>query len=217
MAVIQFAPLFRDIGRNISESEFGIDQGTLVNTSPWTGDRQVALTQRTLWKARIKTTILKDKDAGMWKGFLTSCQGKFNTFLIADPDMPKPLGGVNLDTANTLTVTADANPGAKIFNAQFASQPVTEENLFEIGDYIQVGSLGAAKLYMITEAVGPATVANPTVSIKISPPLKRELDENTVVTFQKCYTNFALDDDVINWKSNKEGLHQFEFSATEAF
>ena len=142
---------------------------------------------------------MKRAAADVWISFLLSLRGQKDTFLLGDPDA-KTLRG----TATSLTITG--TKGEVVVDGT-----MTNGHTLKTGDYFQLGSGSAARLYRVLEDY---TGSGSAEDIIIYPPLRFDASSASAV-LSNTVGLFRLSSNQMEWNANEVSTYGLSFSAVE--
>lgn len=193
----------------IQSSSFGLIRSTSSSVSPFTFRQQVYSFGGSRWQGEVTFKPVRSSDAATIKAFLADMNGQYGTFLYGDPDYlaegPRgALGGTPLvkgasQTGNTLLID-----GATAATA----------NWIRKGDYFQLGTGTAARLYMVTEDANSNSIGE--VTLTFQPSLRSSPADNDAVTITGAKGLMRLASNVAEWQSNYRPIFGFTITFQEA-
>ena len=181
-----------------TKSTWSIERAVAVNRSPFTGTQSVYEYDLALWQATLTLPPMKRDQARNWQAFFMKLHGRRGTFLLGDPDAKEPTG-----LASSAAVSGTASIGAD-------QVPLTINGSLNAGDYIQLGSDSAPKLYMVVNNIAASG------NVDIEPKLKTAITTSTSVTLTSPKGEFRMDDNVLGWDADALQRYGLTFSCTEA-
>ena len=84
--------------------------------------------------------------------------------------------------------------------------------VFKAGDYVQFGTLGNSRLYMV---VDNATASGGSVTINIEPPLKLGISASDPVDYTAPQCVMRMDNNDLGWDANHISTYGISFSCTD--
>lgn len=207
--------------------------------SPFTYDSEVVQYSGQVWSASVQIPTVKRDLAEAWVAFLLSLDGPSGTFLLGDPVGELPRGSVLAtsqesdwilfdgtwnDTASwyDTEVWLDSNipPDVLVDGGSQTGEtldvkilPLSRNNVFRAGDYIQLGSGSTAKLYKILTDTN--SDSNGKATLDIWPSLRSSPSNEAVVTVQDAKGVFRLSSGTQSWYINSSGIYNISFEAME--
>lgn len=172
---------------------------TARSMSPFTFKDTVFNYGGSIREVDITLPTMNVEQADIWNMFLYSLRGQKDTFLLGDPDKKSPRGN-----ATSLTIT-----GAK--GAVIVDGTMTTGQTLKIGDYFQIGSSSAARLYRVLEDYTGTGSAEPIV---IYPPLRFDATSASA-TLTDTVGLFRLSSNQTEWSSDERSNFSLSFSAVE--
>ena len=178
-----------------------------ITVSPFTGQQVVYAHQLMLWSFELVLRRLPRADAEPWLAFIMALNGREGTFLFGDPHGQTPRG------------TASSTPGTPLVNG--ASQtgrtlaidgcPNDATGYLELGDWIQLGSGSAARLYKnVTQA---DTNGSGEVTLDIWPRLYTSPGAGDPVTVSATEGVFRQQDNTPNINIDPEHFYNIRIRA----
>ncbi len=191
-----------------SKARWSLKRVTAVSESPFTGQQQVFDYGYALWQAVLTLPPMMRSDAANWEAFMMKLHGRKGTFLLGDPDAKVIQGGAN----TTATLNADIAVGD--FVVPINTNNVNMTNVFKAGDYIQIGSAAAAKLYMIVD--NATSNSSGVASVNVEPAVKTAASSGASVDYTAAQGVFRMDTADLGWDTNEVSRYGITFSCTEA-
>jgi len=151
---------------------------------------------------------MKRSDAANWQAFILKLHGRKGTFLLGDPDARTPRGTISG------AVTLGANASVGDFTISISTSQNSLVNAFRAGDYIQLGSGGTSKLYMIVDDV--TTDGSGDADINIEPAIKTAATSGATVTYTNAKGLFRMENPQIDWDADEVSKYGIAFDAMEA-
>jgi len=183
-------------------SDWGIRRAVAVSESPFTGQTQVQKYAKAQWYATLSLPPMKRSDAAQWQSFFMQLEGRYNTFLLGDPDAKTVTGG---NAPTSISVTSSAAIGDTSIDLTIGSGKKLNK-----GSYLQFRTGLNSKLHMVVEDnTGNGAVA-------IQPPLKMSVGTSAVVTFASARGLFRMDTNELTWSANELSNYGITFSCSEA-
>ena len=184
-----------------SRSEFGIRRAVAVSQSPFTGQQQVQAYPMAQWYGTFSLPPMLKDQARAWVNFFLLCEGRKNTFLLGDPDLPEING-----TTTSVAVAADKAAGVNVVNLTLGTGKT-----LNLGSYIQFGTGADSKLHMVVDN----NTGNGNVTIQ--PPLKTAISAGvTTVTISNPKGLFRMDSNDMSWSADHLSRFGVTFSCSEA-
>lgn len=188
-------PLSTPTTIGIESIELRATNAVASSQSPFTYKQQTIVHSGQRWEASVSIPSVKRDLAAEWKAMLVGLKGLQGTFLLGDPDYATPRGSVS-SCVVTGTVGAD-------------SATVVMTGTLKAGDYIQLGSGAASKLYQVLlDQTGDGT-------IQIWPSLRSAYTSSTAV-LNSPRGVFRLAENVTSWSINDASIYGISFEAVEA-
>lgn len=191
------------------KSTWGLKRAVAVSTSPFTGAQQVHQYDFALWEAVVSLPPMKRDQAAEWQAIMMRLHGRAGTFLLGDPDAKQPRGEI---TGN-VSLRGDCPVGTHEIELQ--TTMLSAENVFKVGDYIQIDEGGSAKLHMIVETDG-TTDGNGHMIVEIEPVIKQFTPSGTAVIYDEPKGLFRMDVNDLSWDADQVSRYGMSFSCTEA-
>jgi hypothetical protein len=183
-----------------TRSEWGIKRTVSKSESPYTGATQVYKYPNSQWYANLTLPPMKRSQAVAWQAFFLSAEGIANTFLVGDPDA-KAVNG----SATSATVAATAAIGATEVNLNIGAG-----NTLNRGSYLQLGTAGSARLYMIVDDNTSDGI------VSIQPSLKTAITGSTTAAIVNAKGAFRMANNDQSWSANEISIYGLTFSIVEA-
>ena len=199
-------PLTLPTATGVTTQNFGLTRTTAVSVSPFTKQEQVFQHEGEQWKATFTLPPMKKDKAAIWLSFLMSLRGRRGTFKLGDQDR-KTIQG-------TATGTVRVNGASQTGNAiNLDGFTASRANVFLAGDYIQINSY----LYMVSANVTANGSGEATVYVE--PSLRtgiEAINDNTTVVYSNTTTLMRLDNNELNWDTDKVSIYGISFACSEA-
>ena len=190
------------------KARWSLKRVTAVSESPFTGQQQVYDYGYAPWTATLSLPPMLRADAANWEAFMMKLHGRVGTFLLFDPDAKAPQGGV------TTSATLEGAVAIGDFTIGIDTNNANMTNVFKAGDYIQIGSAAAAKLYMIVDNANSNSSGVATVNIE--PPIKVAASDGAAVDYTSAVGVFRMDTADLGWDTDEVSKFGITFSCTEA-
>lgn len=190
------------------KSTWALQRKTAISVSPFSGAQQVYEYDYALWSATLTLPPMKRSDAANWQAFILKLHGRKGTFLLGDPDARTPRGTISG------AVTLGANASVGDFTISISTSQNNLVNAFRAGDYIQLGSGGTSKLYMIVDDV--TTDGSGDADINIEPAIKTAATSGATVTYTNPKGLFRMENPQIDWDADEVSKYGIAFDAMEA-
>lgn len=151
---------------------------------------------------------MRRDQAAAWVNFLLKLRGMTGTFLMGDPDGAEPQGVAT----GTPKVNGSNAAGSKTLATKGWTTGVS--GILLAGDYIQVGTGTATRLYRVltdanSDGSGHAT-------LDIFPRLRETLVDNVTITTENCVGCFRLANNTRSWSLDTSLIYGIDFKAIEA-
>tara|TARA_R110000824_G_scaffold31490_4_gene102414 strand:+ start:788 stop:1414 length:627 start_codon:yes stop_codon:yes gene_type:complete len=190
-----------------TNSNWKLNRAVSVSTSPFTGESQTYEYDKAIWSATVSLPPMRRDVAALWQAFFMKLHGRAGSFLLGDPDAKTAQGSITGD----VTVT-----NAKAIGIDAIILTVAASNngtvVFKAGDYVQFGTQGNSRLYMI---VDNATASGSRVTINIEPPLKLAISAGATVDYTAPQCVMRMDNNDLGWDANHISTYGISFSCTE--
>ena len=177
-----------------------------VSQSPFTAAQQVYKYTGQFWEADITLPPMKRADAEYWISFLLKLNGPYGTFLLGDPNGTVPRGVAT----GTPLVQGGSQTGYELITDGWTSG-VT--GILKAGDYIQLGSSSASKLYKVIEDVN--SDGSGVATLTIWPSLRLSPADNAAIVTASPRGVFRLTT-TPSWDINEATFYGMTFGAREA-
>ena len=199
-------PLTLPTVTGITTQNWGMERVVAVTESPFTNQEQIFEHEGAQWKATFTLPPMKKDKAAIWLAFLMSLRGRRGTFKIGDQDR-KTIQGT---ATGTVLVNGASQTGNAINLDGFTA---SRANVFLAGDYIQINSY----LYMVSANVTANGSGEATVFVE--PSLRtgiEAINDNTTVVYSNTTTLMRLDNNELNWDTDKVSVYGISFACSEA-
>jgi hypothetical protein len=199
-------PLTLPSNRQVVRVRMNANDIVSISSSPFTAQQQVYKYPGQFWEAEVTLRPLSRDEAELWNGFFLSLNGAFGTFLFGDPVGQEPRG---VATGTPLVKGAGQTGGSLITDGWTPSV----SGILKAGDYIQLGTASAAKLYKVLETANSDSGGNAT--LKIWPNLRSSPADNAAVITNnprgvfRCLTP-------VTWTIEEAQQYGITFGAREA-
>ena len=190
------------------KARWSLKRVTAVSESPFTGQQQVYDYGYALWTATLTLPPMLRAEAANWEAFMMKLHGRVGTFLLFDPDAKAPQGGV------TTSATLEGAVAIGDFTIGIDTNNANMTNVFKAGDYIQIGSAAAAKLYMIVDNAN--SNGDGVATVNIEPPIKVAASDGAAVDYTSAVGVFRMDTADLGWDTDEVSKFGITFSCTEA-
>lgn len=177
-----------------------------VSQSPFTGAQQAQEHQGQWFEADITLPPMIRADADAWISFFLKLNGRRGTFLLGDPAAATPRGTI----AGSPVVDGAHAVRAKVL----ALRGLTVGTTLLAGDYIQLGSGGAARLHKNLNDVTADGTGK--VSLDIWPALRSAYSDAAVVVTSSAKGLFRLASNEMPFDIAPPALYGMTFAALEA-
>ena len=199
-------PLEIPAGVGFVKAKWQLNRSVMVSESPFTGKQQTYEYQYALWHATLTLPKMNRLLAGRWIAFISKLRGRRGTFLLANPDYR--LQGNATGDMHTYSQNKIGDTSITLQTGHFGI-----ENTFRAGDFIQIGSAGLAKMYMIVDDA--STDAQGFVSINIEPGLKAAIHNQLSINYETPRGVFRMNANNLAWDTDKNRNYSITFSCTE--
>lgn len=192
----------------IGISEFTLRTRSAVarTESPFSFADQVQVNAGQQWQCDVTIPLYNRDTAEDANTFLMKLNGREGTFLLGDPNANSPRGSV------TTTVTVDGNgqTGGELSVTGLAASTAGD---FKAGDFIQLGSLGTARLHKILNDVVSDGSGNATLDIW--PNIRTSPLSGDTVTYTNAVGQWRLTSNEFEYRIDNNGFYSVSFSALE--
>lgn len=188
----------------IASIEWRSVNAVTTSQSPFTYKQQVISHGGQRWEATVNLPPMRKDNAAEWKAKLISLKGATGTMLLGDPDYALPRGTLrSTDASNFATVSATAGNSF----LQITMQDQTKTLL--AGDYIQVGSDSAARLFQVLEdRTGDG-------QLEVFPNVRVNYSSETIGT-NDTKGVFRLASNITSWSIDNASFYGISFDVVEA-
>lgn len=178
-----------------------------ASASPFTFQQQTQAHQGQIWRATVTAPLMTRAQAEDWIAFLLKLNGPQHTFLMGDDGAREPRGSASgtpvIDGADQTGQTLDTR-----------GWTANETGVLLPGDYIQVGTASASRLYkVLTQADADASGL---ATLDIWPRLRDKPADGTAITTSDPVGVFRLAQNAARWDWQPAVLTVIEFEAVEA-
>ena len=201
-------PLTLPTAPAFTRSRWTLKRATAMSESPFTGQQQVFDYGYALWTATLSLPPMMREQAAEWEAFMMKLHGRKGTFLLGDPDAKTIQGGA------TTSATLNGAISVGDFTISINTNNANMTNLFKAGDYIQIGTAGAAKLYMIVD--NATSNSSGIASVNIEPAIKTAASDGAAIDYTAAQGVFRMDTADLGWDTNEVSRYGITFSCTEA-
>lgn len=175
--------------------------------SPFTLQEQVQVHPGQIWEAECTLPPMERPDAEEWLAFLLALNGKEGTFLMGDPK-----GGTPRGTAlGSPLVNGASQTGNELITDGWTGN---QTSLLLKGDYFQLGSGGASRLYKVVEDEVSDGSGNSTLTFQ--PRLRSSPANNDPITVTDAKGLFRLATNEMVWTVRDIVTYGIAFPAREA-
>ena len=199
-------PLTLPTVTGVTTQNWAMERVVAVTESPFTNQEQIFEHEGAQWKATFTLPPMKKESAAIWLAFLMSLRGRRGTFKIGDQDR-KTIQGT---ATGTVLVNGAAQTGNAINLDGFTA---SRANVFLAGDYIQINSY----LYMVSANVTANGSGEATVYVE--PSLRtgiEAINDNTTVIYSNTTTVMRLDNNELNWDTDRVSVYGISFACSES-
>lgn len=202
---ISFPVTFPDLG--IRSMTIRAKSVVGFSASPFTGKQQVFQHQGQWWEAEVSMPPMKREDAESLISFLLKMNGRYGTFLLGDPLAADPMG-----VATGTPLVNGANQTGNELITDGWSTSVT--NILKAGDWIQLGSGSASRLYKVIESVNSDSGGNATLTIW--PNLRSSPSDNASITVTSAKGQWRLSSNDMPYTIDEASTYGITFACVEA-
>lgn len=192
----------------ITNSTIRLIRAISMSESPFTFAQQTYKFAGERWEGEVTFKPVRRADAAEIQAFMGELYGRYGTFLYGDPDFLKqglrgagggtPLVNGASQTGNTMTIDG---------------LPNTTTNVYRKGDYFQLGTGTAARLYMITQDI--SSNGSGQATLQFVPALRVSPADNQAITFTGAKGLFRAAENMAQWDSNYAMIYGISFPFTE--
>ena len=196
--------------QGMSSFSFQMKSVNAIVRSSFTLKSQVQTHQGQMWMASMGFPPRNLADSADWRAFLTSLNGMQGTFFIGDPLASSPRGTVS----GTPKVKGTSQTGLTLITDGWT---INQTGVLLAGDYIQLGSGSATRLYKVLADVDSDGVGSGEATIDIWPRLRESPDDNEDIITSSTKGTFRLSKNIQGWSQTPAGFYTISFVAEEAF
>jgi len=201
-------PLTMPTSPYYTKATWSLQRKTAISVSPFSGAQQIYEYDYALWTGTLTLPPMKREDAANWQAFILKLHGRKGTFLLGDPDARTPRGNISG------AVTLGANASVGDFTITLSTIQTSQVNAFRAGDYIQLGSAGTSKLYMIVDDANTDSSGDATVNIE--PAIKQAGTSGDTVVTNNPKGLFRMVSPETDWDTDDVGKYGISFNVMEA-
>lgn len=178
--------------------------------SPFTGQSQVIVWPGQWFECSLTLVAMKRAEAQAWDAWLTSLKGHAGTFLLGVPGRSTPLGSAASVPGTPLVRGGDQTGDVLSIDGL----PNSATGYLKAGDYIQLGSSGAARLHKVLADV--ASNGSGQADVPIWPDLRSSPVDNAAVVVSGAVGLFHRASNATEWQVGVDGMTaQRSFDAKE--
>jgi hypothetical protein len=191
---------------NIGFARFNLTRTSrnAVSESPFTFAQQVLTYPGQRWVADVTLPPLDRAQLDVWRAFFAKLNGREHTFNLGDPLSETPKGSAG----GTPVVNGASQTGSSLV---IDGATPSQTGWLLAGDYIQLGTGGDARLYMVTDDVNSDGSGN--VTIPIWPDLQIIPSDNDSVIVSNTVGTFRLTSDDTSFETNSNSFSTISFNA----
>lgn len=192
------------------QSRWSLQRAVGHTMSPFSGNQQVQEYDLALWKASITLPPMKRSQASDWVAFFVRLHGRRGTFALGDPDGQTLQGVCPSATLSSNVAVGDFDLPLSVGNVSASG---TYNDAFKAGDYVQLGSGGNRKLYMVVATVNASSGA---LTLEVEPRLKAAGSSGDTVVLASTKCIMRMDTNELGWDADHVSKYGLSFSCTEA-
>lgn len=200
-------PQLATVGSGMSSFSCGLRVAAVRTESPFSFVEQVVKWSGEIWDIEIALPNMRRDDAEEFNAFLLKLRGKYGTFLVGDPNASAPRGL----WGGTPLVNGAGQTGDELL---LDGLPTSQAKTAKAGDYIQIGTGEAARLYKILEDADSNSSGE--MTILIAPNLRTSPADNEPIIYQNARGVFRLTQNIVPFRINSESIYSISFKATES-
>jgi hypothetical protein len=178
-----------------------------MSVSPFTGQQQVYKHQGQWWEMEVTMPAMKRADAEAVNAFLISLNGRYGTFLLGDVANPTPRGVAT----GTPLVYGAGQTGDTLVTSGWTSSTT---GIMKAGDWIQLGSASATRLYKVLEDANSDGSGYATLSIY--PNLRQSPSNGASVVITNPKGQWRLATNEHNYSIDIGKIYGITFACVEA-
>jgi len=187
----------------ISNIVFRMSSQNFSTGSPFTYQQQVINHVGRRWEVDVTLPRMLHDDARIWLAWLAKLDGSLNTFNLGDPRGKTAQG----EAGGTPLVFGASQTGSSL---DVDGCTLSQTGWLKAGDYIQLGSAGSARLYMVTDDVD--TNGSGEATINLWPAITTAPDNNASVVVSDTVGTFRLASNVSTWSIDDASIYGISFS-----
>lgn len=192
-----------------ASANFKLVRSVSASTSPFTLKQQVYRFAGDRWEGTVNFPPLTRAQAAEFQAFFLQLEGMYGTFLYGDPDYLAN-GARGLATGSPLVNGASQTGNSLAVDG--LSTGLT--GWLKKGDYIQLESGSAARLYQVSEDVN--TNGSGQATIPIYPAIRTSPADNAAVVVSGAKGCFRLAANAGEWQVSEGNFYNISFSFVEA-
>lgn len=191
----------------ISSFKYGVRHAVGSLESPFSFTEQVVKFSGEKWEIQVTLPNMFRADAAAFNAFLLKLRGKYGTFLIGDPNGKTPRGS----WGGTPLVKGAGQTGNELL---IDGLPLSTNGVAKAGDWIQLGTGGNARLYMVLDDANSNGSGEAT--LLLSPSLRSSPADDQAVIYQDAVGCFRLAENYTPIDINSNSIYNITFRAGEA-
>lgn len=201
-------PLSLPTAPAFAKAKWGLNRRVAVSESPFTGNQQTYEFSYALWSATLSLPPMRRTQAAQWEAFMLKLRGQKGTFLLGNPDAKEPQGTVT----GAITLSSAASVGDDSLSIQTTQN--SEVGIFKAGDYLQLGSAGTSKLYVVVDDA--TSNSSGVVGVNIEPEIKADVASGETVVYSNPKGVFRMTTSELGWDTNEVSTYGISFACIEA-
>ena len=178
-----------------------------ISTSPFTGQQQVYQHQGQWWEMEITLPPMKADDAEAIAAFMLKMNGSYGTFLLGDPANRSPRG---IGTGTPLVNGSGQTGGTLVTDGWTPSKT----NIMKAGDWIQLGTGTATRLYRVLNDTDSDSSGNATLDIW--PNLRSSPSNNASIIVNSTHGQWRLASNEVQYSISDAKIYTFTIACIEA-
>lgn len=174
-----------------------------ITASPFSFKQQVLQHPGRRWEVDVNLPPMKHADARIWLAWLAQLDGALNTFTLGDP-----LGATPQGSAGGTPLVAGASQTGASLNIDGCA--LSQTGWLKAGDYIQLGTGGSSRLYMVTSDVD--SDGSGAATLPLWPQIVTAPSDNDAVAVSNTVATFRLASNISTWSADEASVYGIQFS-----
>ena len=180
-----------------------------VSEAPFSFARQTQIHQGQRWEAIVTLPQMLRPVAELWLTWRLKMNGREGTCLFGDPDGVAPRGSV----PGTPLVKGGSQTGGELITDGWG---LSQTNVVLAGDYVQLGTGSASRLYKILDDASSDGVGSGEATLTIWPKLRVSPGDNDALILTDAKGVFEQPTNETPWDADALGRYGISFALVEA-